>query len=109
MSDPVVPTRVQVALQFVERCQNITDPGAFCGCRESAGRDLVPGEKAAFEASLTTIRLFVSGEMDYADARPQEDAADKPSAADNPPSAPARLGRASRFLRWLRHMHRRRS
>jgi hypothetical protein len=68
-----LPRRVRAAMQFVEFCRSITDPGT--GEFRPAGRALTARERAAYDAAVETIRAYVIGELELS----EEPAAGEPA------------------------------
>lgn len=60
----LIPGRVEMAMQYVRHCQNLTVPDSCFGS-ETKGRDLTPQEQAAYLAALDALRLYFTAEMDF--------------------------------------------
>ncbi len=63
----VIPPCVAAAqeyLRFAEQLRN--PPPAFDGQRTDTSRDLTPKERVVYDAALEVLRLYFSGEKDYA-------------------------------------------
>lgn len=83
-----VPARVQAAMLFIQFTDGVRFgcPGPFDGAapRERA----IDGERlAAYNAALTVMRLYFSGEMDFGSPAPS--ARPAPTRDDEPPKVPA--------------------
>ena len=69
-NQPVVPARVQAALDYLEHCRWLTeqDDAAI------PARSLSPKEERVMNAALQVLSTYFLGEMDFGDAPPRRDA-----------------------------------
>lgn len=79
--DQNIPGKVQAAMDFVQRCNDVVNP--ISCCTEAKGRPLSPSEQSVFEAALGVLRLYFLGEMDFESPR---------AGGDNAPADAAKLG-----------------
>ncbi len=67
-ADNMIPARVQTALQYLHYCYAVTHT---CDAAVPA-RDLTGAETAVQRAALDALRLYFTGEMDFAPRPPAE-------------------------------------
>lgn len=67
-TDSRVPAQVDVAFDVVRWGNTIQNPHTA----HTVGRDLTPKEKSVYEAALEVLRLYLTGEMTFAEPRQRE-------------------------------------
>lgn len=72
---PLIPARVETAIQVLHYVNNSKRPGGSCfpamsGDTPTAEEDLSPGQQKLEAAAIRVLQQYLTGEMDFGDVPP---------------------------------------